>query len=786
MAGIRKSRNRLFAAGIAASLLCALVSPLFGTPEKAHAATAGIISGETYTITAKQSGLAIGVSGTTDTQEGTPVIQGSDASMDEAKWEITNLDGNYYKVINKNSGKALSVLDASTSNNASVVQTTYAPGGVANDEWLLTDAESGYYQLINRNSGKALNISGAIQMAGTPLTQLSITNIDTQKFLIKQVSPPAYKFIVAHSGMALDVEGSSSSDLARVIQKPYNGSSSQLWNVVKLDGEYVKIINQNSGKALAVWGYSTSDGAKIIQRSYTAGTAADDEWKLDDLGGGHYQLLNRNSGKEISIPSASQTSATPFIQSTVDNGDNSKFEVVLVPNGETGITLPNFFTTNMVLQRNKNHVIWGKGVAGVQLAVSLKNGSSISQQNAVVDANGNWTASLSPLPAGGPYTLTIAGGGNTKTIEGVYVGDVFVLAGQSNMAWRYSNSASNPSYYPSLPTNPMIKHFTLASIAANEARFNVPFRDSSNSWLSLSENNNQELSLIGLYFAEQMLQTNPNVPIGLISTAWGGTDITKWIRSASENDSSNYTANDGVIYNNHIAPITKYKIAGVLWFQGENDYTRGTMYTEAFPTLINDWRKQWAEADLPFFYAQLARYTVSDFTAVREAQRLALTNVTNPSKIGMVVTLDTDHQISTNIHPPGKDTVGKRMSLMAKNMILGQSSVVFTGPLFKNATINGNKMIVEFEANSLGGGLMIKDVYGQTSGGTLREFEIAGANGIFTSATATINQSNNIIEVTSASVPSPVFVRYAYSKVPQNPNLFNQSGLPASPFTTKH
>ncbi|GGI44783.1 9-O-acetylesterase [Paenibacillus marchantiophytorum] len=505
-----------------------------------------------------------------------------------------------------------------------------------------------------------------------------------------------------------------------------------------------------------------------------------------DLGGGKYQVLNRNSGKELSIFGSSTNNSAPFIQSIVNNGDNSKLQVILVPNGETGITLPNFFTTDMVLQSNKNHVIWGKGVAGVTLNVSLTNGSSLSQQDTVVDAGGNWTASLSPLPAGGPYTLKIQGGGYEKTISGVYVGDVFVLAGQSNMELRYPTTGTYASVIPTLPTNPMIKHFSLAQIDANEARFNVPLRDSSNSWLTLSEGNNKTVSLIGLFFAEQMLQANPNVPIGLMSVAWGNTVIARWIRSAPENNSPNFTADNGNIYNTHVAPITKYKIAGVLWYQGESDASRGTNYTEAFPTLINDWRNQWGQADLPFFYAQLARNKNSDFTAVRESQRLTLTNVTNPSQIGMVVTLDTDLGFSNDIHPPGKDVIGKRMSLLAKNMVLGQSSVVFTGPLFKNATINGNKMIVEFEAKSIGGGLMIKDVYGHTSGGTLKEFEIAGSNGIFTPATAVINPSNNTVEVTAASVPSPVYVRYAYSMDPQNPNLFNQAGLPASPFTTKH
>ncbi|WP_164821631.1 sialate O-acetylesterase [Paenibacillus koleovorans] len=455
---------------------------------------------------------------------------------------------------------------------------------------------------------------------------------------------------------------------------------------------------------------------------------------------------------------------------------------------EQGLELPNFFTSNMVLQRRKPHVIWGKAAAGTSLTVSLTNGSVASRQDVTSDSEGNWTASLNPLPAGGPYTLTVTAGSTTETVTDVFVGDVFVLAGQSNIQQdyqRFREHGIDPNQVPSLPTDPLIKHVSLATIDASSPQFNIPFRDDSRTWLSLHSTNHRGVSVLGLFFAERQLTRNPGIPIGLMSVSWGGTRIERWVRSAPENHSALFAADDGSIFNNHIAPFIKYKIAGILWYQGESDWNNGTMYSEAFPTMINDFRSLWGEEDLPFVYAQLARYSGYDFTAVREAQRLALDNVNNPANLGMVVTIDTDKGTSDNLHPLGKETIGERMSLMMEYMISGNSSsTVYTGPLFQSANVSGNSIIVEFKPGSIGGGLAVQDVYDQNGGGSLQEFEVAGSNGIFHKATATI-AANHTVEVSSDSVPSPVYVRYAYSRVPANPNLFNKEGLPASPFTSQ-
>ncbi|MBR5535854.1 MAG: hypothetical protein IKU60_04315, partial [Clostridia bacterium] len=226
----------------------------------------------------------------------------------------------------------------------------------------------------------------------------------------------------------------------------------------------------------------------------------------------------------------------------------------------------------------------------------------------------------------------------------------------------------------------------------------------------------------------------------------------------------------------HVAPIVNYPIKAVMWYQGESDSGRHVSYAEIFQRMIADWRELWGKEDLPFFYVQLARYSRDNYAPIRNAQlqTLKLPNT------GMVVTLDTDEGTYKNIHPLGKDVIGERMALLADKIIYGKD-IVASGPIFKNAEVKGNKIIVHFEEDTIGDGLCISNTYGATDT-KLCEFEIADVTGSYVKANAVIN-SDNTITVSADSITNPKYVRYAYSAVPANPNLFNKNGLPASPFT---
>jgi sialate O-acetylesterase len=214
-----------------------------------------------------------------------------------------------------------------------------------------------------------------------------------------------------------------------------------------------------------------------------------------------------------------------------------------------------------------------------------------------------------------------------------------------------------------------------------------------------------------------------------------------------------------------VAPLIPYTIKGVIWYQGESNGGRGKQYQTLFPLMISDWRQRWGEGNFPFLFVQIAPYKGND-PAIREAQLLTFKSV---PATAMVVT--TDIGDPTNIHPTHKRPVGERLALAARALAYGEK-IEYSGPVFNSAKIDGAKVVISF--THVGGGLLAKD-------GPLKGFELAGADKKFTPAQAQI-QGDTII-VTSAQVPSPAFVRYGYTQSP-DVNLFNQDGLPASPFRT--
>lgn len=444
--------------------------------------------------------------------------------------------------------------------------------------------------------------------------------------------------------------------------------------------------------------------------------------------------------------------------------------------------LPNFIRENMVLQRDVPHVIYGKANSNAgEIMVTLERGDLVSEAVAV-PVNGEFKAELDPLPASlDPYTLTVASENKTVVIENVFVGDVFLLAGQSNMEQNYNwqryqtGGGVTTQNMPTLYVDDRVKYFAVRQQNASEETFNIPFLHES--WAPLGADNKDDLSYIGMFLARERLKEEPDVPIGLLSTAWGGSNINSWIRKSNDNKTTNYADMNGNIYNNHIAPLTNYPVKAFLWYQGESNSYMPMRYKEAMKALIIDWRNLWGNDEIPFFMVQLARYQHDNYAPMRQSQL----EVLELENVGMVVTLDTDKGTYSNIHPLGKDEIAKRMNLLVKKYA-HKEDVVAEGPIFESVEKDGDKLVVSFREDTIGDGLMVKNPYGSATT-QLAEFEIASQYGDFVAATAVINEDNTI-SVFATSVPEPVYVRYAYSKVPNNPNLFNKNGLPASPFTT--
>lgn len=516
--------------------------------------------------------------------------------------------------------------------------------------------------------------------------------------------------------------------------------------------------------------YRVEIDADIINQIYNAYVYINGEKKIvaDNYA---FRASSTDFGKITARGGGGVSAGLYYIENiTVEQGTES-FET---------FSLPNFYGENMVLQRGTPHVVFGRGTGSV--TVTLEKGEMISTATVECE-NGEFKAELDPLPASlEPYTLTVSTSDKTDIIENVFVGDVYLLAGQSNMAQNYNHQTTEQlgwgvttSNIPRMITDDRIKHFKLSQTPSSVESFDVPFE--TDGWQPLNDSSKKTLSYIGMFFAEERLKEEPDVPIGLMSVAWRGTTINRWMRKSDDNKTVNYTPTNGDIYNNHIAPLVGYPLCAVLWYQGESDASNPVMYEEAFKTMIQDWRSLWNDSDLPFLFVQLARYSGQNYAPQRNAQMKAL----ELDNTGMAVILDTDKGTYGNIHPLGKEIVAERLHLLAKKLVYGED-IVAEGPIFENAVVGDGEITVSFREYTIGDGLCVTNTYGATEN-TLCEFEIADSTGYFVAADAVINPDNTIT-VSSSAVENPKFVRYAYSAVPTNPNLFNKNGLPASPFTT--
>lgn len=229
------------------------------------------------------------------------------------------------------------------------------------------------------------------------------------------------------------------------------------------------------------------------------------------------------------------------------------------------------------------------------------------------------------------------------------------------------------------------------------------------------------------------------------------------------------------LYNGMLAPLFRYSIKGTIWYQGESNVSRAVEYRALFPALIKNWRDQWQQGDFPFLFVQLPNYnerkdepSESNWALLREAQ---LKTLLLP-KTGMAVAIDVGEW--NDIHPLNKRDIGLRLSRVAQHVAYGDRKMVYSGPVYQSMKISGHRIILAF--SHTGSGLVAK------GGTTLRHFAIAGADKKFVWANAEIK--DNSVVVWSDQVPDPKAVRYAWADDPEEANLYNKEGLPATPFRT--
>ncbi|WP_304068782.1 sialate O-acetylesterase [Pedobacter glucosidilyticus] len=228
------------------------------------------------------------------------------------------------------------------------------------------------------------------------------------------------------------------------------------------------------------------------------------------------------------------------------------------------------------------------------------------------------------------------------------------------------------------------------------------------------------------------------------------------------------------LFNAMIAPLLNYPIKGVIWYQGESNTGKYQEYRQLFADLIQTWRTRWKQPQMPFLYVQLANFMKaqdtfkeSNWAELRNAQLQTLTL----KHTAMAVAIDIGEW--NDIHPLNKKTVGERLALAARKLAYHEKNITHSGPIYRRMQVKNDEIILSF--NHVDGGLLAK-------GGKLKEFYIAGADKVFLKAEAVISGKQIIVK--HPQIKNPVAVRYAWADHPEGANLYNQAGLPASPFAT--
>ena len=531
---------------------------------------------------------------------------------------------------------------------------------------------------------------------------------------------------------------------------------------------------------------------------------------------------NPNAGNASSSNSSGNSSPSSTSSSRTSDDSSANYAT------RASVQLPSYYMENMVFQRGKTLVIKGtaqtsqrgKTVNPTQLVTTISQGKKSSSAQAKISKNGDFTCTLPKQKTSlKPYSLTISYNETTLlTLKNVYVGDVFVAAGQSNMELNYSQyyEGSGNAYNfggglvttDDLPKQLSDKNVHFVASANSSKGTDFPLRDvneQADSWLEATTDNSQHFSYLAQQFAIQLRAAHPNVPVGIIQTAWGGTPIRNHVKG-------------GDIYANHIAPLEGFHVAGVLWYQGCDDSMNeatALAYESQMTSLINQYRAVFDQDDLPFLYVQLARWPGYQYTQnVRFAQLSTLKNVGlhNASNVAMTVSLDTDKGTSTLIHPLGKDILGARMA--AQYLAMSEGKAVPNGPLIAHAKhASDGTVVLSFQKGTATGLQAKKPNYSKTARATvpdytansnatpldgianvaiptsesLQGFEIADTSGKWGSAAAAIKGDQIVLSAAggSSNLNAVTQVRYWWSGNPAISSLlYNDLGLPASPFIT--
>ncbi len=431
------------------------------------------------------------------------------------------------------------------------------------------------------------------------------------------------------------------------------------------------------------------------------------------------------------------------------------------------VSLPVMFQDYMVLQRDEQIDVWGKANPDEVIEVSF----TTEKVKISADSQGNWRVELPSMVAGGPYTLKVKGTKNSVICKDIYMGDVWLLSGQSNafVPFNYFFEQRIDKKYmdrfkkdvQECENEKLIRNYL---VACKDDSKEYIRNDSENRWFEANPKDIAETSPVAYYFAREVSKKT-SVMTAVVRISWGGNVIERFYKGANN-------------YENMLKPWARFKIKGVLWYQGESNVIAGDglAYALKLQIMIRDFRELWNDPKLPFFIVQLppAVYSTRPFLnenslpifleAQRQALEIPYTSMAVASDLGM----------ANGVHQPQKYELAVRLANLAFTDVYNYEGAIAAGPQFKSARIIDGSVSITFE--TFGSKLKTRD------GLPPKFFGIRAKDGMQFEPAQTKIEGNNVI-VWSNAVMEPYDVVMGFKETDlMDINLTNSEGIPAAVF----
>ena len=453
------------------------------------------------------------------------------------------------------------------------------------------------------------------------------------------------------------------------------------------------------------------------------------------------------------------------------------------------VELPEIISDNAVLQQKSDVKLWGWSKPGRTVTVTPSWSEGKSYIAKADKKTGCWEVNVAtPGASFTPQSVSFDEGDKPARIDNVLIGEVWFCSGQSNMEmplrgfWcqPVEGAAQAIAYSGKYPG---VRMATVPKRASYTPQDRVEGK-----WKTSSPSNAAEFSALAYFFATS-LSDILDVPVGIISCAYGGSKVEGWMPKSKldtypgwdmAKEQADSTINEweriGVMYNAMLRPVLGYTVKGFLWNQGESNVGRHDEYPQHQKDMVEIWRQEWGLGELPFYFVELPgwKYGNGEETAAalfRECQHRAAEITPNS---GIVCTTDLMYPYELeDIHARQKKPIGERLAFMAANRTYGIEGIPSSYPSFKSVDLQGDKAVVHF--NNADAGL--------NPNMNLPGFEVAGEDRIFYPATATEDWNARTVTVTSDKVSDIKAVRYCFHNFAIG-QLKDMNGMPLIPFRT--